>query len=123
DCCRNHDNYSYVYLDSAEAVAISGHLGISLEAFCERYTAVEDGDLILRMDQPDCPFLDGARCSIYESRPTQCRTFPFWPENLTSRKRWNDLAGFCPGIDRGTLIPVETILTTAQEHETRHDEE
>lgn len=123
NCCRNHGSYSYVYLDSDEAVAIANHLGISLEAFCSRYTTVEDGELILRMDQPECAFLDGNKCTIYGARPTQCRTFPFWPENLTSRKRWQSMSEFCPGIDRGPRIAAESIRATAAEHEARHEED
>jgi Fe-S-cluster containining protein len=61
------------------------------------------------MDGPDCPFLDGSRCSVYGARPAQCETFPFWPENLKTKKRWNELASFCPGIGRGDFVPVETI--------------
>ena len=28
----------------------------------------------------NCIFLTGNRCDIYEVRPNQCRTFPFWSE-------------------------------------------
>lgn len=122
-CCVNHGDYSHVYLDSDEALALAGELGLSLEAFCERYTEVDDGDLVLRMDRPECPFLDGSRCTVYAARPTQCRTFPFWPEHLTSRRRWSALRSFCPGIGRGDLIPAETIRETAAVHATRHEED
>ena len=27
---------------------------------------------------------DGYRCSIYNARPTQCRTYPFWPRFVQS---------------------------------------
>jgi Fe-S-cluster containining protein len=55
----------------------------------------------------DCIFLrsvGGARqCAIYPVRPAQCRSWPFWPENLSSPEAWNRAALRCPGINRGRL--------------------
>jgi Fe-S-cluster containining protein len=38
-----------------------------------------------------CIFLgaDGKQCSIYEARPIQCRTYPFWPRLLSDPKEWS----------------------------------
>lgn len=61
----------------------------------------------------DCIFLrsvNGTRqCAIYPVRPTQCRTWPFWAENLSSPDAWNRAALRCPGINRGRLYPCEEI--------------
>lgn len=102
-CCSNHDDYSYVYLDDEDPTRIAAHLGLTREEFLGRYTQTDDGHVVLRMDQPACPFLDGARCTIYPVRPRQCRTFPFWPETLRSPTAWRKLRRFCPGIDHGPL--------------------
>ena len=71
--------------------------------FLRRYTAIDDGYCILKMDQPDCPFLEQERCSVYPVRPVQCRTFPFWEENLGNRRDWKALQTFCPGIGKGDV--------------------
>ncbi len=53
----------------------------------------------------DCIFLtraDGkSGCSIYDVRPLQCRTWPFWSGNVKSPDSWNSVAGGCPGANRG----------------------
>jgi Fe-S-cluster containining protein len=60
------------------------------------------------LDQ-NCSFLDGKRCSVYEGRPSQCRTWPFWPENMNART-WNrEIVPFCPGVGKGRLYTAEEI--------------
>lgn len=56
----------------------------------------------------DCIFWQGG-CTIYKERPRQCRTFPFWGENLGTRGEWKGLKAFCPGIGTGKLYPLEEI--------------
>jgi Fe-S-cluster containining protein len=40
-------------------------------------------------------------CSVYSVRPLQCRTWPFWRENLTSRRVWDHSAVRCHGMNYG----------------------
>ncbi len=66
----------------------------------------------------DCIFLKGKLCQVYDHRPTQCRTFPFWPENLKSEKSWKLAAKACEGInDDAPLIPREQIEKTLAANE------
>lgn len=109
NCCINHGSYAYVYLDRDDLLRLARHLRLSRREFERRYTTLDSGHRVLRMDRPACPFLDGSRCSVYAARPTQCRTFPFWPSNLTSRAAWSRLRSFCPGIDRGERHPLRVI--------------
>jgi Fe-S-cluster containining protein len=64
---------------------------------------------VLNMDSPDCPFLRGTLCRVYPVRPTQCRTFPFWAENLASRASWSGLCEFCPGVGAGPRHDLPSI--------------
>jgi len=61
----------------------------------------------------DCIFLQNSagcrECTIYCVRPDQCRTWPFWPENLANPGAWNKAAQKCSGINRGRLYSFEEI--------------
>jgi Fe-S-cluster containining protein len=41
-----------------------------------------------------CIFLDadGKKCTIYEARPTQCRTYPYWPRLMDNYTEWESEA-------------------------------
>jgi len=116
-CCTNHDEYSYVYLDEGEAERLADYLKLELTEFLDRYTQLDDDAVVLRMDQPACPFLDGARCGVYAARPRQCSNFPFWTENLLSARHWRRVAKFCPGVGQGELIDLPTIRKTLKNPE------
>ncbi len=61
----------------------------------------------------DCIFLQNIngqkQCSIYPVRPNQCRTWPFWPENLSTPDAWNRTTEKCSGINRGRVRSFEEI--------------
>jgi len=114
-CCAGPAE-GYVWVTAAQAAAIADLLGMDERAFRERFVRKLGKRLSLIEDPKtrDCVFLepaqDGARrCRIYAARPPQCRTWPFWPANLTSAQRWA-LAGMrCPGVNRGCLHSREHI--------------
>ena len=82
---------------------IARFLELSVEAFSRRFLRLVDGRLCLvDGEHDDCVFWRRDRgCAIYPVRPTQCRTFPFWPEHLESPEAWRELAGEVPGIGKG----------------------
>jgi Fe-S-cluster containining protein len=56
----------------------------------------------------DCVFWrDG--CTVYEARPLQCRTYPFWSELLASEEVWRKTGESCPGIGGGAWHSVMEI--------------
>ncbi|MBN1256872.1 MAG: YkgJ family cysteine cluster protein, partial [Planctomycetes bacterium] len=59
----------------------------------------------------DCVLLhpEGRYCLAYEDRPLQCRTWPWWRENLVSPEIWDYCRGDCPGISKGKSHKVEHI--------------
>ena len=100
---------------------MAARLGMDVASFRRTYARQLSGRWSLRERKTehgyDCVFLDReshpgrAICSLYEARPRQCRTWPFWPENLRTPRGWASAKHMtpCPGMDNGPLIPVEQI--------------
>ena len=117
NCCTGPEGY--VHLSDEEAAAIAQRLNISTTAFLRDYTRdTVFGRSLKEHNTPhglDCIFLDRAKipgkavCGIYEDRPAQCRTWPFWSAIIQSRRTWDSAKRTCPGIDTGPLIPPSKI--------------
>lgn len=110
-CCVNHgDGFNYVYSTREERRAIAKQLGISLASFDRDYCEKVGAHLSFISEDNACVFLEDGKCSIYEHRPSQCRSFPFWPELVASEDTWEeDVASFCPGVGQGPVHDPEAI--------------
>jgi len=110
-CCVTHGNNGFVYITPQDLERIAQKLELSVSAAARRYCHKDaDGRLLLK-DAPAtqaCIFLTSSGCEVYEARPTQCRTWPFWPENMT-RAAWAKVAAFCPGVGSGRLWTADEI--------------
>ena len=105
-CCR-HDP-GYVFLSVKDIERLSALFGISGSDFLKKYTkTVNLGGFqrisLIEKKNNDCIFWADGGCTVYESRPLQCRTYPFWSSALGSRKDWDTLGRSCPGVDKGRL--------------------
>jgi Fe-S-cluster containining protein len=111
-CCSNHNEHDFVFLTAQDIAGASRTLKLARKEFLGRYTQRSQGDRVLKSRGDRCVFLEpDGLCRIYEARPLQCRTFPFWPENLNPRT-WNKtIAMDCPGVGRGKRVPRRRIET------------
>jgi hypothetical protein len=100
-CCSKQAGYVWVTEEEIETIA--AFLKISKNEFCKKYIRICYGNISLKECFPsyDCIFLLDGRCRIYEVRPKQCKTFPWWKENLSSKEEWDNLQNSCPGINKG----------------------
>ena len=82
------------------------------ETYC-RWIPCENGTWQLSLKEKsnfDCVFwVPESGCSVYKTRPLQCRAFPFWDSVLSSGKSWKETGKDCPGIGRGTLVSAKLI--------------
>ncbi len=126
NCCTGPPGT--VWFTDEEGRRIARTLGVETTEFYKRYARKVDGRWSLREHTAvggsyDCVFLDRTSadgktgCSIYTERPAQCRTWPFWPENLTSRQKWETVKRRtpCPGMGNGQLVPVDQIRILREE--------
>lgn len=102
-CCKVDGD---VWLAPEEVEKTMDHLGYdhgdasSAEEFRKAYVRAEvtpsDGDasrswMCLKREEGGCVFLDPlGKCSIYDVRPVQCSTYPFWPSLLKNREAWEE---------------------------------
>ncbi len=113
-CCVNYGTHGNVYVTRADRRRLAAELGIPTAKFTRQYCRKEHDAFLLDDPGPACRFLEGRRCGVYDARPTQCRTWPFWPENMKP-KSWAKVAAFCPGVGKGSVVSAETIAEILRE--------
>jgi Fe-S-cluster containining protein len=111
-CCRYESGFVFLSEKDLHVLSKSLKMGYTefMEAFC-RWVPFSAGAERLSLREKsnlDCIFWkDG--CSVYEARPLQCRSFPFWPAVLDSKRAWKSTAEVCPGMGQGKLHSAEVI--------------
>lgn len=127
NCCTGGPGYVWISKDEIQRLAV--HLGTTPYEVVEKYCRKIDGQFSLverrnSRGEYDCIFLKelpaepghGGQvrhtrrvCGIYDARPLQCRTWPFWDGNLASKEAWERAGQRCHGINRGTHYSQERI--------------
>jgi len=113
-CCSGPGE-GYIWVTKQEIQLIADFLKVSVGQLRQEYLKRVGlrTTIIENQTTKDCIFLqniaDQKRCLIYSVRPSQCRAWPFWPDNLTNPGAWNKAAQKCPGINHGRLYTYEEI--------------
>ncbi len=83
NCCIGESGY--IWITKQEIEKLAKHLNISIEKLSQDYIfkvgyKYSIREKLISKDNYACVFFDLSKkqCSIYDVRPTQCRTFPFW---------------------------------------------
>jgi hypothetical protein len=115
-CCAGPEQ-GYIWVSRPEIRLIADFLKLPVKELKRQFMR-RVGFRFTIVEQPhtrDCVFLrqteQGRGCVIYDVRPAQCRSWPFWPINLASRETWDYTGTKCPGINKGTLLSAEEIET------------
>ena len=88
NCCVSRGEYGFVYLSNKDVQRLSLFTKLKKNDFINIYCDKTDGFTHLKekFKNGNCIFLKNKKCTIYKARPTQCRTWPFWNENLNAKK-------------------------------------
>jgi hypothetical protein len=114
-CCRGEPGF--VWVTEPVIRKMAEYLHLRPEELMQTYVRLVGRRLSLReLPGGDCVMWDGPErgCRVYPVRPPQCRTFPFWRQHLRSRKAWERLGEFCPGVGKGRLHSLNEIRRALQ---------
>ena len=111
-CCSCEPGY--VFLSQEDLTRLCEYLQLTEEQCIATYCrTVRMGSFsmisLLEKENFDCIFLTPRGCSVYEARPLQCRTYPFWQHVMEDQESWDAESKSCPGIGRGRLYTKEEI--------------
>lgn len=135
DCCRSHGDYQWVFLSPEDVTRLAKKLGMTNARFLAEYCDKDEDGLGHTLKWPKgargaggpppggrrepegrtspdiaaCVFLGEKGCTVYEARPQQCRTWPFWPENLRKKVWEEEIVPYCPGAGEGRLYTLGEI--------------
>ena len=91
------------------------HGSYLIEKYC-RWVPYYDGNEVLCLkekDNFDCIFWENG-CVVYNARPLQCSSYPFWDFLLKDKKSWDNAAKTCPGMNNGEFHSYEEINKTVK---------
>ncbi len=98
-CCTGESGY--IYVTKAEIQNIAQNLKMDIQEFVDKYLFKKMYKYSIKErkngDEFECVFYDSTAngCTIYDARPSQCKTFPFWDYY---KQRVDELKLECPGI-------------------------
>jgi Fe-S-cluster containining protein len=105
-CCRLAPGF--VFLTREDLSRLVQATGLPAREFVDRYCRQVGLNSFQRLSLKekhnyDCIFWEEQGCTVYEHRPYQCRSYPFWRANLETRDTWEALKASCPGVGQGRL--------------------
>jgi len=107
-----------VWVKKSEIEALAALRGQDVAAFEKEYVRnVGIRKSLREFPNGDCVFFDGKSrgCTVYEVRPRQCRTWPFWESNLKTPEAWEETCAICPGSGQGRLHKLGGVETSRKE--------
>jgi uncharacterized protein len=110
DCCTGAPGF--VWVNNEEITALAAEVGLDEQEFESRYVrSIGVRKSLKELKNYDCVFLDSKtrKCKVYNARPRQCRTWPFWDSNVRSPEAWADTCEVCPGSGTGRLYQLGEI--------------
>ncbi len=124
-CCTGEPGF--VWITEEEIVHMAQFSGLSIAVFKRLYVRRVGQQYALvekKSQNHSCVFYQNQKCQVYAVRPLQCRTYPFWQENLLSKQSWEQTAQECEGIrSEASLVDLENIEHLLEEQRKQGPEE
>ena len=99
-----------VYLTEEDIEKIAEFFKMTAEEVKISMLERSGSDWVIQVDkEADCLFFRDDKCRIHTAKPTQCMTYPFWPELVGERSAWRRERQFCPGIGQGKSYQAEEV--------------
>jgi Fe-S-cluster containining protein len=107
-CCRHEPGF--VFLSEKDLELLSEKMKMDKLKFIKKYCRwgvqyPADNDILsLSLKEKanlDCIFWETG-CTVYDARPLQCRTYPFWQPIVSSKQNWEMTSVVCPGINNNS---------------------
>jgi Fe-S-cluster containining protein len=122
-CTKCCDMEGMVFLSEDDVQRAARFVGMAQPDFEKKYIYRTRHQRRFRKPRKkQCPFLGDGGCEIHPAKPTQCRTYPFWPEIVERRSTWRATGRLCPGIGKGPLIQIGSALEIAEEQRLAYPE-
>lgn len=100
NCCIGESGY--IWINQSEIKVLAKHLNLDVEELVFKHLRkigykYSIKELQIAKDNYSCMFFDleKKQCSVYEARPRQCKTFPFWDYFKTNIE---EVKNECPAI-------------------------
>jgi len=89
ECCKID---GFIHVNKTDIKRFAAYFGISIHEFKDKYTrnAVGWGTVLIGGREGPCVFLKDGKCSAYQARPVQCRTFPYWDMLTSDPDEWEE---------------------------------
>lgn len=124
-CCTGAAGHVWVTED--EMANMAQFLTMTMAYFKQRYIrriGQRFALVELKSQNHSCVFYQNKLCQVYSVRPLQCRSYPFWEENLLSEETWKQTALECEGINPDApIVSPEVIEEFLQNHRLQGPEE
>ena len=111
DCCTGAPGF--VWVNGAEIQALADEVTKGdIDEFERLYVRkVGIRKSLVEFPNGDCVFFntETRKCTVYNARPRQCKTWPFWDSNLQTPEDWQHTCEVCPGSGKGKLYQLGEI--------------
>ncbi len=110
DCCTGAPGY--VWVNKAEIAGLAAERDMGVGEFEQKYVRrIGIRKSLIEYSNGDCVFFnhETRKCQVYNARPRQCRTWPFWESNTRTPEAWRDTCEVCPGSGQGQLYQLNEI--------------